>query len=108
MNNTKSGVLIFCEKSVFFSFQSPKPANFPAYSRNMQDKLGPRRFLKTVDKPRIDVFEDIPWFYQEKLYQSSWDQLKMFQGKEQFHVLHLPSLMIVDFFWRISYAVMNF
>ena len=27
MNNTKSGVLIFCEKSVFFSFQSPKLTN---------------------------------------------------------------------------------
>ena len=39
----QSWVLIFCEKSVFFSFQSPKPTTF---SRNRQDKLRPRRFFE--------------------------------------------------------------
>ena len=46
----QSGVLIFREKSGFFSFQSPNQPirfslHFPAYSRNRQNKLGCRRFL---------------------------------------------------------------
>ena len=58
----QSGVLIFCEKSVFFSFQSIlkqliRFLKFPAYSRNRQDKLGLRRFLKMIDKPWIGVLK---------------------------------------------------
>ena len=58
----QSGILIFHEKSVFFSFQSPKPTNQPTnfsnflrIPRNRQDKLVPSRFFKMVDKPHIVV-----------------------------------------------------
>ena len=46
--------MIFLEKSVFFSFQSPKPTNkISLISRVFQDKLGPMRFFKDGRKPRI-------------------------------------------------------
>ena len=42
----QSGVLIYSENSVFFSFQSPKPTNqISLISKYRQDKLGLRRFF---------------------------------------------------------------
>ena len=56
---TKSGILIFCDLSVFFSFQSPKETNqitqnFLQASRIGQDELDPRRLM--VDKLQIGVY----------------------------------------------------
>ena len=51
-----------CEKSVLFSFQSPKPTNqlfqFPTYPKNRKNKLGPRRFFEDGRQtPRIGYGE---------------------------------------------------
>ena len=53
----QSGVLIFREKSVFFSFQSPKPTNFPRIPKFGRINQVRGAYLKMVDKPRIGVLK---------------------------------------------------